>query len=55
MSSSQNKLVVSIVQAVSGSRVTMGGKEVLHLKEEIYNLRVCEWGGAVTYISVYQS
>lgn len=39
MSSSQNKLVVSVAQAVSGSR---GGKEVLHLKEEIYNLRVCE-------------
>lgn len=48
MSSSQNKLVVSIAQAVSGSRVTVGGKEVLHFKEEVYNLRVCKWGGAVT-------
>lgn len=55
MSSSQNKLVISIAQAVSGSCVTMGGKEVLHFKEEVYNLRVCEWGGAVTYINVYQS
>lgn len=52
MSGLQNKLVVSIAQVVSCSR---GGKEVLHLKEEIYNLRVCEWGGTVTYISVYQS
>lgn len=50
MSCSQNKLVVSIAQAVSGSCVTMGGKEVLHFKEEVYNLRVCERGGAVTYI-----
>lgn len=48
MSSSQNKLVVSIAQAVSGCCMTMRGKEVLHFKEEVYNLRVCKWGGAVT-------
>lgn len=41
MCSSQNKPVVNVAQAVSDSCMTMVRKEVLYLKEEFYNLRMC--------------